>query len=119
MACDLQNCILVFLEGTVTLDKLLNFKIAGGRVMNLAREIAPNHHKFCQSLLSESTHKKLVENSLNNGKDASGLIQEVLKQWLEGAGRQPVQWGTLVETLRAAELTSLATRVEQSLQLNT
>jgi hypothetical protein len=40
---------------------------------------------------------------------------EILKRWIQGRGRTPVTWKTLVEVLKEAGLNTLASDIESSL----
>ena len=44
--------------------------------------------------------------------DAEQINMEVLQQWINGRGKQPVTWKTLIEVLRDIELSSLAREIE-------
>ena len=103
----------------MTVENLLSFKIGSGRAINIAKEIGAHHQSVGQCLLGEAVYRKLVANLANNGREVSGGAHEVLRVWVQGMGRQPVQWATLIEALRTTELTALANAVEQNLQLNT
>ena len=37
---------------------------------------------------------------------------EILQEWINGRGRQPVSWATLTEVLRDVELSELASDIE-------
>ena len=41
---------------------------------------------------------------------------QILRQWIQGEGRQPVQWSTLVDVLKKIELSVLAKKIEDNLQ---
>ena len=40
---------------------------------------------------------------------------EILQRWIQGGGRTPVTWKTLVDVLKEAELNRLASNIESSL----
>ena len=44
-------------------------------------------------------------------KNSEEINVEVLQEWVEGRGRQPVTWDTLVDVLCDAQLTELATEI--------
>ena len=82
--------------------------------------MGPNYDRLGHQLLKEdwadTIIKKVTENSFNNRQDSSE-IGKILKHWMEGEGaaRGSVRWETLIEALRAADMTELATTIEQSL----
>ena len=45
------------------------------------------------------------------------IVRAVYQKWINGAGRQPVTWQTLVDVLRKIELSSLAEEIETVLKL--
>ena len=46
-----------------------------------------------------------------NMKNSEEINVEVLQEWVEGRGKQPVTWDTLVDVLCDAQLTELATEI--------
>ena len=56
---------------------------------------------------------RTVIHKYNN--DAEQINQEILEQWIDGKGKQPVTWGALVKVLRDVELTTLASDIENAL----
>ena len=44
-------------------------------------------------------------------RDAEQINLEVLQEWVEGRGKQPVTWDTLVSVLRDTQLTELAIEI--------
>ena len=44
--------------------------------------------------------------------DAEQINMEVLRQWLTGKGKRPINWKTLMEVLHAIELKTLAGAIE-------
>ena len=49
--------------------------------------------------------------------DPEEIVTAVYKKWINGAGRQPVTWQTLVDVLRDIKLNSLAEEMETALNL--
>ena len=44
--------------------------------------------------------------------DAEQINMEILEEWVNGRGKQPVSWVTLTEVLRDVELSELASDIE-------
>ena len=44
--------------------------------------------------------------------DAEKINMEILEEWVNGRGRQPVSWATLTEILRDVELSELASDIK-------
>ena len=49
--------------------------------------------------------------------DPEEIVTAVYKKWINGTGRKPVTWQTLVDVLREIELSSLAAEIETVLKL--
>ena len=47
--------------------------------------------------------------------NASRINRKILRQWIQGRGRQPVTWDTLVGVLRSINLSELANTIESAL----
>ena len=47
--------------------------------------------------------------------NASRINRKILQQWIQGKGRQPVTWDTLVGVLRRINLSELASTIESAL----
>lgn len=43
------------------------------------------------------------------------ITEEILRRWLNGEGRYPIEWGTLVKCLRHAELNVVADYIDDKL----
>ena len=106
------------------MPKLLKFRTGDGGHIDIAKSVGPRYDRLGHHLLEEdwadTIIKKVTENSLNNRQDSSEIGKKILKHWMEGEGaaRGSVRWETLIEALRAADMTELATTIEQNLQLN-
>ena len=48
-------------------------------------------------------------------KKAFDINFQILKRWLQGGGKSPVTWMTLVRVLKQAQLKELARKIENSL----
>ena len=44
-------------------------------------------------------------------RDAEQINLEVFQEWVEGRGKQPVTWDTLIDVLRDTQLTELAIEI--------
>jgi len=72
----------------------------------IIREIGTNYHSLGTHLLQDRTGARVANISyLRRPEEAT---REILRQWLEGSGQEPVTWRTLTEALDKAELYTLA-----------
>ena len=99
------------LDTKPTLQELQNFTCTDGRVINIPVEVSADYTKFGTFLLdnSASTVKIIAPKHHYN---AEQINTEILQEWLNGRGKQPVTWATLVKALYDNELFSLAGDIE-------
>ena len=99
------------LDTKPTLQELQNFTCTDGRVINIPVEVSADYTKFGTFLLdnSASTVKIIAPKHHYN---AEQINIEILQEWLNGRGKQPVTWATLVSVLRYVELYSLGDDIE-------
>ena len=45
--------------------------------------------------------------------DATKINREILQRWIQGRGKLPVEWATLIEVLKDIGLTELAREIEK------
>ena len=105
--------MLSLLTGTIpTLPELLKLTCTDGSVVNIPVEIGTKYVQFGVFLLDDSTGSRvkiIAHHHLNN---AEQINTEILHEWLNGRGKKPVSWATLVEVLYDIELSTLAGHIE-------
>ena len=67
--------------------------------INIIREIGTNYHSLGTHLLQDKTGARVANISENRRPEEA--TREILRQWLEGSGQEPVTWRTLTEALAA------------------
>ena len=79
---------------------------AKGKLTNIPLAISDKAHDFCTALLEDEDGSKFrdIENKHKNG--LQEINSEVLVRWLQGGGK-PVNWKTLVGTLKDIEMRAL------------
>ena len=97
-----------------TLDVLRYFPVKDGHI-DIAAEIPPDDGKFGTLLLEDKTGNEVESIRISKHNDPLLIKVEILRQWLQGKGKDPVTWRTLVECLRATGVTVLADRIDNSL----
>ena len=93
-----------------------SFKTAVGN-RNIAQEVGEEYLQFGRVLLDDA-EGTVTTNIATDITDAPSINQEILKWWLQGKGKQPVQWSTLIEALRDIDMHDLATHIEHNLQID-
>ena len=102
-------------EDRPALPHLIDFKTSTGSI-NIVKCIGTHYNVLCTLLLEDNdgTVTQAIRDQYHY--DAAKINYEILKQWIQGEGRQPVQWSTLIDVLKKIKLTELAKKIEESLQ---
>ena len=90
-----------------TLLLLLSLSCAKKRV-NIPVEVGTKYIEFGTFLLQDKSGAKVKNLEHKYQRDAERINTEILREWLNGEGKQPVTWATFIEVLRDIELSSLA-----------
>ena len=95
-----------------TLPLFINFPTPVGNV-NLAERIGTHYLEFGILLLDDDTGTQMraIERECHNRAEEINL--KILQRWLEGKGRQPVTWDTLVHVLKDIGLRALVRHIEE------
>ena len=91
-----------------TLPELIKFTCTDRRVLNIPVEVGTKYVSFGAFLLNDSTGAGVKNIERKNLNDAELINIEILQQWLNERGKQPLTWAALVEVLRDIELSVLA-----------
>lgn len=105
----LKCALILHLVPELTLPILLNFP-GKEPCINLAEMIGTNSD-FGTLILEDEWGNKCDAIKAENNRVAD-INREVLRRWLQGEGRQPVKWSTLVKTLRDCNLNVLAQKIQ-------
>ena len=83
---------------------------------DIAAEIQNDYKHFGTLLLKDDSGNivKSIENDSKNRHPVDFTV-EILQQWLQGKGKLPVTWQTLIECLRDAKLNVAADYIEGTL----
>ena len=97
-----------------TLPELLKFTCPDGSVVSIPVEVATKYVQFGTFLLDDRNGSRVKIMAHKHSNDAERINTEILKEWLTGRGKQPVNWTTLVEVLCDIELSTLAGDISTS-----
>ena len=102
-------------EDRPTLPELISFKTSTGSI-NVLKRIGAHYNVFGTLLLQDNDGAvtRAIRDQYHH--DADNINFEILRRWIQGEGKQPVQWSTLINVLQTIELSSLAETMEDSLQ---
>ena len=81
-------------------------------MINIAVEISTKYHQFGTVLLDDRTGSKVRSLEYEHHYNVERINTAILREWLTGRGKEPVNWATLVEVLRDIELSALAEEIE-------
>ena len=101
-------------DGPPTLETLRNFPVINGHI-DIAAEIGTDYNKFGTLLLEDKIGNIVHIIAKSKHYITVDITVEILKQWLQGKGRRPVTWQTLVKCLRDTDLNTLAGNMKNSL----
>ena len=95
------------------MPKLLHVNVGQGcNPINLPREVGVDYWQFGIALLeSDASFISSLENEFM--KNAERINCHILQVWMDGRGRQPVTWETLVTVLEEIEKSSLAGKIRR------
>ena len=81
-----------------TLPQLLSFPCAERKV-NIPVEIGTKYVRFGTLILEDANGAKVSNMEHKYQRDPERINTEILQEWLNGKGKQPVTWATLIEIL--------------------
>ena len=100
-----------------TLPTLLKFPCKG-RFIDIISEIGAKHKKFGILLLNNRTGARITAIAQKHTDDAEQINIEVLQEWLQGKGKKPVTWHTLIEVVKDTGLSELAKDISATCNLS-
>ena len=102
-------------EDRPTLLELIDFKTSTDSI-NIIKYIG-THYDVLGTLLLQDNDGAVTQAIRDQyQRDADKINYEIMRQWIQGKGRQPVQWSTLIDVLKKIELSVLAKKIEDVLQ---
>ncbi len=81
---------------------------------NIFEEIGTRYGDFGTLLLEDSTGALIQDLERWCGNDSIRINQEILSGWLQGEGKKPVTWATLIGVLRDINMDPLADDIEDT-----
>ena len=77
-------------------------------MLNIPLQIGTKFYQFGLLLLKDSNGTTVDNIIYKHNNDPVQINTEILKEWLNGSGKQPVTWEILIETLDDCNLVTLA-----------
>jgi hypothetical protein len=78
-------------------------------VVNIIRAVAPSWETFSLYLEME---RNMIDIWKRNTDEVEDAARKLFGHWLDGKGRKPISWKTLIQALRESDLPIIATEVE-------
>ena len=96
------------------MPKLLRFPGRKGHI-NIPQQIGDMYIQFGTFLLNDDTSVRVRAIANRHNDRAVQINMQLLEEWLQGSGKQPVTWKTLVQVLKEAGLIELAKEINSVL----
>ena len=103
-------------DSRATLPEILTFPDKSGESIGIHKRIGAKYKTFGIILLNDSDGRTVDIISTSEEGDAEYINIEILKRWVQGAGRQPATWRTLIQVLKQSSLTTLAKEIEDKIK---
>ncbi len=108
---DHATCPAITVDQTPTMPELVRLK--GERQLhNIFKEIGTRYSDFGTLLLEDNTGAVIQGLETRCGNDSVRINREILSGWLQGEGKKPVTWATLIGVLRDINMDTLAEDIE-------
>ena len=79
---------------------------------NIPEEIGIKYYEFGIHLLQDDRATIIPAIALEYHYQAQWINREILRRWIQGEGKQPVTWKTLVDALQDTDMKTLAEYIE-------
>ena len=83
---------------------------------NVLERVGTRYTDFGTFLLEDHTGMKVSAIETARLRVSAPILQDIFQEWLQGRGKEPVTYATLVECLRSANLNVLADDIQEVLQ---
>ena len=98
-----------------TLPQLISFKTRSSNI-NVLEQIGADYRNLGVLLLDDDTGAVTQAIVKQYHYDATDINMEILQRWIQGKGKLPVDWATLIRALKDIRLSELAHKMEQTLK---
>jgi len=84
------------------------------RRINVPQEVSTKYTLFGILLLEDTNGNRVRNMEHKHRGDVEQINMEILQEWVNGRGKQPVSWATLTAVLRDVGLSVLARDIDDS-----
>ena len=99
--------------------QLTLLKSPSGKRVEIIKAIAPDWSRFGIHFDFDETGQTLKCIAKEHPFNPIDCCTQMMREWLEGRGRQPATWATLIDLLKDAEMNDLAQQVEEIVAVRT
>ena len=93
----------------------MRFKTGSGNI-NVLKQIGTHYWELGILLLDDDTGADTQAIIEHHHEDATKINIQIFRKWIEGKGKLPVEWSTLVKVIKDIGLSELASEMEQTLK---
>ena len=86
------------------------------KTIDIPEKISTEYREFGTLLLDDDDGAKVCNIVKEFRDNAKEINAEILRQWIQGKGKQPVTWRTLIEVLHCVGLITLAEDIRTGCQ---
>ena len=102
-------------------EELLDLKTQSGSSIKIAQQIGEQYYLLGSLLLQDDMGEltSIIVDQHQHQHNVALINERILVRWLQGKGKQPVSWSTLINVLKTMGLSELAQLVRKELQTST
>ena len=110
--------IAILLASRPKLGEVLDFKTQSGSSIKIAQQIGEQYYLLGSLLLKDDMGEltSVIVKQHQHQHNVALINERILLQWLQGKGKKPVSWSTLINVLKTMGLSELAQLVQKELQ---
>lgn len=110
--CD-DEVVLLDLSDAPTLPKLQFLQTKSGKGINIIESIGAKYNAVGTLLLEDEDGVKMEAIVISQYQKVPNINHHILSTWLQGGGKKPVTWSTLIDVFKKVGLTRLARSIKQ------
>ncbi len=97
-------------DSTPLLEQIRSFPMLDGNPMDLAEQM-PDYSGFSICILQDKgNHLEMIKRS--SGSQIQDILNQVFRDWLNGKGKKPVSWKTLIQCLQSSGYNELMKKIK-------
>ena len=99
----------IHFDGTPLLEQIRSFRMLNGNSIDLAEEMT-DYSGFAICILQDKGNQlQMIKEDF--GTRVKDILNQVFRDWLNGKGKEPVSWRTLIQCLQSARFNELVNKM--------